>query len=150
MKLHKRKKSSRNRGRKTCGYSAKLHKGSGSRGGKGMAGTGKRADQKKSLIIKLYKNKYFGKQGFTSRPVKKEKTKIINLQEINEKFKPGEINLSSYKILAEGELNGEYIITAKAASASSISKVKKAGGNIIIKTNKKREKQEIKQENKKE
>ncbi len=133
MKLKKRKKSSRDRGRRTCGFSAKLHKGSGSRGGKGMAGTGKRADQKKTLIIKLYGNKYFGKQGVTSRKTEKKKLKIINLFEIGKKFKPGEIDLSRYKILGEGELKGKFIIKARAASQSALDKVKEAGGEVIIK-----------------
>lgn len=139
MKLKKRRKSSRNRGRRTCGYSAKLHKGKGSKGGKGMAGTGKRADQKKTLVIKLYGNEYFGKQGVTSRKAKKKKGKIINLEEIKRRFKEGELDLSEYKILGDGEIKGKYIIKARAASSSAISKIKKAGGDIIIKEKKKPE-----------
>ncbi len=145
MKLKKRKKYSRMHGSRTCGYSAKLHKGKGSRGGKGMSGTGKRADQKKSLVIKLYGNKYFGKQGKTSRKVKKKKIEIINVGEIEEKFKEGEVNLDKYKILGEGEISKKFIIKAESASASAIEKIKKAGGNIIIKERKKK-----KSENKKE
>lgn len=115
-----------------------------------MAGTGKRADQKKTLVIKLYGNKYFGKQGITSKKTAKKKVKIINLSELA-KFKPGEkeIDLSEYKILGEGEVKGKYIIKAKAASASAIEKVKKAGGEIILKEKKVREVKE-KAENKKE
>ncbi len=151
MKLKKRKKSSRDRGRRTCGFSAKLHKGKGSKGGKGMSGTGKRADQKKTLIIKKYGNKYFGKQGITSRKTEKKKDKIINLEEIERKFKPGEINLSEHKILGDGEIKEKYIIKAKAASKSAIEKIKKAGGEIIIKERKikknlERDKEKIKKE----
>jgi len=47
-----------------------------------MSGSGKRADHKKTLITKLYGNKYFGKQGITSRGTKKDKTDKINLQQI--------------------------------------------------------------------
>jgi len=68
MKIKKRKKSLRmhGHGMGTHGGGArKKRKGSGHRGGKGMAGTGKRADHKKTLITKLYGNKYFGKQGVT-------------------------------------------------------------------------------------
>jgi large subunit ribosomal protein L15 len=147
MKLKRRKKSSRDRGRRTCGFSAKLHKGKGNKGGKGMSGTGKRADQKKSLVIKLYGNKYFGKQGETSRRAKKKGVKIINLSEIA-KSKPGELDLSKYKILGEGEIKGKYIIKAKTASKSAIEKVKQAGGEIIIKIQKKREVKEIKKDEK--
>jgi large subunit ribosomal protein L15 len=62
MKIKKRKKSTRmhGRGMGTHGGGArKKRKGSGHRGGIGMAGTGKRADQKKTLILKLYGNNYF-------------------------------------------------------------------------------------------
>src|SRR3989338_10894572 len=81
-KTKKRKKVSRMRGRGqgTHGWGArKKHKGSGHRGGKGMAGTGKRADQKKTLITKLYGHGYFGKKGVTSKSSKKDKRKRINL-----------------------------------------------------------------------
>ena len=54
----------------------KKAKGSGHRGGIGMAGSGKRADHKKTLITKLYGNKYFGKQGLTSRKTERDKRKI--------------------------------------------------------------------------
>ena len=153
MKLKKRKKSSRTKSR-THGHSAKLNKGKGSRGGKGMAGSGKRGDQKKSLVIKLYGNKYFGKQGITSKKTAKKKVKVINLNDIEKKFQAGEkeIDLSDYKILGEGEVKGKFIIKARAASASAIEKIKKEGGSIIIiKKEKREEEKEIKiKENKKE
>jgi len=133
MKLKKRNKASRIKGRRTCGYSAKLHKGKGSKGGKGMSGSGKRADQKKTLVLKKYGKKYFGKQGITSRKSQKKKIKVINLSDIEKKFKPGEINLSDYKILGEGEVKGKFIITAGSASKSAVDKIKKAGGDIMIK-----------------
>lgn len=133
MKLKKRKKHSRMRGVRTHGFSAKLHKGKGSHGGKGMSGTGKRADQKKTLVIKNYSSNYFGKKGITSRKTAKKKIKFINLREIAEKYSPGEINLSEYKILGNGEIMGKYIINAAKASKSAINKIKKAGGDIILK-----------------
>ena len=133
MKLKKRTKHSRMRGLRTHGHSAKLHKGKGSHGGKGMSGTGKRADQKKTLVTKLYGNKYFGRQGVTSRKAKKKKALFINIRDISSKYEPGEIDLKKYKVLGEGEIKGKYIIKAKAASKSAIEKIKKAGGKIIIK-----------------
>ena len=55
MVLNKRKKNSRMRGNTTHGYgSMKKNRGAGNRGGRGMAGSGKRADQKKPTILKLY------------------------------------------------------------------------------------------------
>lgn len=143
MKLKKRKKSTRMHGRKMGthgGGARKKHKKSGSRGGIGMAGTGKRADQKKTLITKLYGNKYFGKQGITSKGTKRDKRDRINLKQIEDNLgKYGkktaegyEINLSSYKILGEGEVKNKLIITAKEFSKSAEEKVKKAGGEIIL------------------
>ena len=115
-KTKKRKKSSRYHGRNmgTCGTGArKKSQGSGHKGGKGMAGTGKRADQKKTLILKLYGHDYFGKQGITSKGTKRDKRDRINLRDIETKLnklgkKAGdkyEINLENYKILGDGEVN---------------------------------------------
>jgi len=134
IKTKKRKKSKRQRGQTTYGHgSRKKWRGSGERGGKGMSGTGKRADHKKSLIIKLYGNKYFGKQGITSKGTKRKKLLVINLKKIIEKF-PGktEINLKKYKILGDGELKTKLTITAKAFTKSAKEKIEKAGGKIII------------------
>ncbi len=137
MKFKRQKKSKKMRGHRTHGHSAKLNKGKGSRGGKGMSGSGKRADQKKTKILKENKN-YFGKRGFKSRKKTNKKIKIINLQEIQEKYPEGEINLKNYKILGNGEIKKKFAIKAKAASKSAIDKIKKAGGEIILDTEKKK------------
>jgi len=144
IKTHKRRKSSRmhGRGRGSHGWGErKKHKKKGHRGGKGMSGTGKRADQKKTLVIKLYGNKYFGKQGITSRGTRRDKRKRINLETIENNLstygkKQGdkwEINLEDYKILGAGEVKNRLIIKAKEASQSAIDKIKKAGGEIQVK-----------------
>ena len=84
MSVNKRKKFSRQRATHTHGWgSKKKHRGAGSRGGRGLAGTGKRADQNKT---KHWSNtKYFGKFGFTSKVVK-EYIKAINISTIEEKL----------------------------------------------------------------
>ena len=149
-KTHKRKKYSRAHGRKmgTAGHGArKKHRSSGNRGGKRMAGTGKRADQKKTLVLKLYGNSYFGKQGITSRGTKRDKRDRINLEQIQsnlEKYgkktsKGWEINLENYKILGDGEVKEKLIITAKEASQSAREKVKEKGGEIIFEGKKEKE-----------
>ncbi|OGJ12686.1 hypothetical protein A3K62_01135 [Candidatus Pacearchaeota archaeon RBG_16_35_8] len=151
MKLKKRTKSSRMHGRGAGSHGwgfRKKHKKSGHRGGKGMAGSGKRADQKKTLILKLYGNEYFGKQGITSRGTEKDKRKRISIFDIDsnissyinkgiaKKSKDGiEINLKDYKILGGFEdyvPKNKLVITAKEASKSAMEKVKKAGGEIIV------------------
>lgn len=142
-RTHKRRKVSRMHGRKmgSHGWGArKKHKKSGHRGGTGMAGTGKRGDQKITLITKLYGNTYFGKQGITSRKTKRDTRQRINIQQIEknlEKYgkktsKGWEINLEKYKILGEGEVKEKLIIKAFGASESALKKVKKAGGEIIF------------------
>ncbi len=156
MKIHKRKKSSRSHGKGmgTSGHgSRKQHRSTGNRGGRGMAGTGKRADNLKTLINKLYGNDYFGKQGVTSRGTKRDTRKRINLGDIEinmdtyikkgvmkKTTKGFEIGLKGYKILSEGDVKNKLIITAKEASASAIAKVKKAGGEILLPPIKKSEK----------
>lgn len=153
MQTHKRKKSTRNHGSKTVRWGArKKHKKSGHRGGIGMAGSGKRADQKKTLVLKLYGNSYFGKQGITSKGTKRDTRKRINLQQINSNIdnyiKKGlakktnngiEINLENYKILGDGEIKDKLMIKAKEASESAIAKVKKAGGEIMLEVKTKKE-----------
>ena len=124
----------------------KKGKGSGHRGGVGMAGSGKRADQKKTLINKKYGHGYFGKSGITSKRTAKDKRDRINLQEIFQSLdkykktsKGYEIDLSNYKILGKGEISEKLIITAKEASTSALEKVRKAGGEIILKKSKNKE-----------
>ena len=152
MKTKKRKKSSRRR--TTMGRGArKKAKKSGHRGGKGMAGTGKRADQKKTLMTKLYGNDYFGKQGVTSRGTKRRKEDVISLKSIilnlDNYVKNGiakksgngyEIHLDELKILWDshaggvGEVKiGKLTIYARSASKQAEEIVKKAGGEIILK-----------------
>lgn len=132
--MHGRKMGTHGRGARKKG------KGSGHRGGIGMSGTGKRADHKKSLVLKLYGHKYFGKQGITSKGTKRDKRQRINLQQIQmnlEKYgkkieDKWEIHLKNYKILGTGEVKNKLIIKAKEASKSAIDKVKKAGGEIQL------------------
>lgn len=133
MKVKKRKKSSRFRGTHTHGRGFKKKaRGSGHRGGVGMAGTGKRGDQRKTLVLNLFGNDYFGKDK-TLRKKPKIKLKSINLRDIVQKYSSKEaIKLKGYKVLGEGDVNTKLTITASAASQSAIDKVKKAGGDIII------------------
>ena len=146
MKLKKTKKSKAQRGNTTYGWGArKKHMGSGHRGGFGMAGTGKRADHKKSLIIVKY-DKYFGKQGFTSRKTERRNNKVMNLEYINKNIetlkrkyanKEGVLDLKDYKILAKGELTQKIVIKTKSASENAIKKIEQSGGKIILTQEKK-------------
>jgi large subunit ribosomal protein L15 len=148
MVVNRKKKYRNMRGSKTHGWgSMKKHRGAGSRGGRGMAGTGKRGDAKKT---KIWKNtKYFGKHGF-KRPNKSIiKINAINLKTIEQKLefflskKLVKKNNDFYvidleklgfnKLLSTGKATKKFDITCKYASANAVEKVKKAGGKVNVK-----------------
>lgn len=149
MKIKKTKKSKKQRGTTTHGWGArKKHKGSGSKGGKGMAGTGKRAGHKKTKITVMYGHGYFGKQGITSKSTAKKKNPVINLRDIERnpgKFKVenGWLDLTGYKVLGDGELTKEIKIKALDISKSAREKVENAGGIISIVKRKEDKKEKI-------
>ncbi len=144
MKSKKRKKSSRFRGTHTHGRGFKKKaRGKGHRGGVGMAGTGKRGDQKKTLILNQ-DEKYFGKQ-IPLAGRRRDKTPSIDLRKVLDRLdvliRKGiakdnkgsyEIDLKEYKVLSTGNVDSKIIVKAKAASKSAIEKVKKAGGSIEL------------------
>lgn len=144
MVVNKRKKCSRQRGSTTHGFgSKKKHRGHGSRGGSGLAGTGKRADSKKPSFWK--DTEYFGGHGFinpsTTKPIFP-----INISDIEKKLdaylagkliaKEGDtyvVDLSKLgfdKLLGDGSVSHKFKITAKFASGIAIEKVKEAGGSV--------------------
>lgn len=143
MVVRKRKKSARQRGSGTHGWgSKKKHRGAGSRGGRGNAGQGKKAKQKKPRIWK--NTKYLGKYGF-KRNVTKPEVKTINISDIEKgigsKFdiKPKKgvyvIDLKKLgydKLLGSGQVNEKFKITANKASKGAIKKVENAGGEVIL------------------
>jgi len=138
MKLKKRRKSSRHRGTRLCGWAAKKHKGKGSSGGKGMAGTSK---HKKTYVIR-YLGEYFGRRA--KKGEKKKGYKEINLGEIEENIqsfiKKGiakkteegfEAELKDYKVLGDGKLKEKMVIKASAFTKSAKEKIEKSGGKAI-------------------
>ena len=125
MKLKKTKKSARFRGSRMHGRAAKKSKGSGNRGGVGMAGTGKKAGQKKTYVLK-YLYPYFGKEGLKA---KQKKPIGINLRDLP---KNKEIAMKGYKILGEGEAEKGVVIKAAAFSKQAKEKIEKAGGKAIV------------------
>ena len=119
----------------------KKRRGAGNRGGRGMAGTGKRADQKKQTILKKYGNAYFGKKGFK---LKKKKVNSINLYELdtlieNKQIKKEKdiyiINLTKLKytkLLGSGKIFNKYEITINSCSKKAKEKIEKLGGKINV------------------
>jgi large subunit ribosomal protein L15 len=134
----KRSARSRLRGRRTCGYGQKFkHRGKGSKGGKGMAGTGKRAGQKVTWRLRYHPD-YFGKKGFKTR---QKKGLAMNVGYINDKLntlikekkaikeKDGyKIELKGYKILSTGKVDKKLFIKADGFSKKAEEKIVKAGG----------------------
>ena len=143
MTINKRKKVSRMRGSMTHGWGAKKkHRGAGNRGGKGMAGSGKRSDSKKPSI---WKEKYFGKYGFVSKNTTDIKEVNINYLEENIFKFPNEIinkenglfsidlkKLGFNKLLSTGKVTNKYKIKVTYASKKAIEKIKSNGGEVIL------------------
>lgn len=144
MTVNRRKKDVKFRGSHTHGWgSKKKHRGSGNRGGKGRAGTGKRADQNKPSI---WHEQYFGKHGFTHRgaathnPVNIEfldqnieklvKSNVAKQQ--NGAFVINIADIGFDKLLGKGRVTKKLVITAGFASSRAVEAVKEAGGEVIV------------------
>jgi large subunit ribosomal protein L15 len=156
MPTRTQKKNKRQRGSSTHGFGArKKHRGSGNKGGVGMAGTGKRADQKKPTILKLYGNSYFGKHGFALPTELRKTQRGINLGELQLKLENwlelGLIKkekdtyiidakkLGYNKILSQGNVVHKLKIYAEAFSEKALEKIKEAGGEAILPVKKQKE-----------
>ncbi len=127
-----KKRTRKMRGKKTFGYgSKKKHRGGGSRGGRGMAGS---FDHKKLKILKENPN-HFGKKGFKKKNVKK--IRAINLKNLEieaEKLGKKRINLYELgynKVLGTGKLTKPLEIEAEFFSKNAKIKIKEAGGKVI-------------------
>ena len=146
MVVNKRKKNSRHRGSWTHGWGEKKkHRGAGSRGGRGMAGTGKRADTNKPTIqADPY---YFGKWGFV-RPNSLPAAIGVNVGTIESNIasfvasgaatKKGsayvvDLTKTQYtKLLGSGEITIAVEVTVDTASASAVAKIEAAKGKVTI------------------
>tara|TARA_Y100000310_G_scaffold328777_1_gene397457 strand:- start:220 stop:642 length:423 start_codon:yes stop_codon:yes gene_type:complete len=137
-----KKTTGQRKNKKQRGYSShgwghkKKHRGAGSRGGKGNAGSGKRADTKKPTIINLHGTVDLAKRGFVRPNLKKIETiGLRDLDLIIERKNLNEIDLNKIgysKLLGTGKLSKAVKITVKMASAKAIEKVKSAGGEVIL------------------
>lgn len=156
MTTNKRRKVVKYRGSKTHGGgSKKKRRGSGHRGGRGMAGSGKRADQKKPTIFKLYGSSYFGKHGFT-RP-NTIKVKAINVGMLNDMlpklvsekkaveekglFVVDLEKLGYDKLLGSGKVKSKIKVKAKSISRNAAEKIVALGGEAMAE-----EKEEVAEE----
>jgi large subunit ribosomal protein L15 len=151
MVVNKKPKAKNYRGSKTHGGgSMKKRRGAGNRGGRGMAGSGKKGDAK---VSKTWGTNYFGKSGFKDNknstsshgPIsifrlemnldnfekqglcKKEKD-VYNVDLLNTKFN---------KLVATGKINCKINVKIVSATKTAIEKIKNAGGEVILKEIKK-------------
>ena len=146
MVVTKRKKVTRQRGSKTHGYGAmKKHRGAGNRGGRGLAGTGRKGDAKKPSI---WKNKeYFGRYGFKKKNIKEvirpvnmvfleeNLDKLLANKKIKEENGAYSINLDDIgfnKLLGKGKITKKFRIFCNYASKKAIKEVKNTGGEVIL------------------
>jgi large subunit ribosomal protein L15 len=145
MTVNKRKKNTRQRGSKThgCG-SMKKRRGAGNRGGRGRAGSGKRAD---TIKPNFWKEKYFGKFGFKHKGIKK-KINSISIRDLEEKLdsflnkklisKEGDFyivdmeKLGFNKLLSQGKVINKFKIKVDYASKKAAEKIKNSGGEINL------------------
>ena len=142
MVHNRRKKNSRQRGSWTHGYGEKKkHRGAGSRAGRGNAGSGKRADQKKPTVQNA--GRKFGKNGFYHLKRQERAINVGYFDSANLEGKPGvvisksaitiDLQVMGYeKLLGSGAVTGKYTIKALRASPSAIRKIEEAGGKVEV------------------
>ncbi|MFN7990552.1 MAG: uL15 family ribosomal protein [Candidatus Micrarchaeia archaeon] len=114
----------------------KNRRGSGNRGGRGMAGVDK---HKWSWAVKNPKEHdiYFGKHGFTN-PAKKKAVKVAHLYDINQKAVSNELEKKAGKyhfdfegkVLATGAVTVPLVIRANSWSKNVEKKLSETGGAI--------------------
>jgi len=128
----KKKKVRKMRGSRTHGYgSKKKHRGKGSKGGKGYAGSHKH----KYIKIVKYEPWHFGKKGFVSLKKKDKIINIVDLVKISEKINKDVIDLSELgydKLLAKGKIDKKIHVKVKKISKKAKEKIEKAGGTVEI------------------
>ncbi|HII29795.1 TPA: hypothetical protein HA317_01885, partial [Candidatus Woesearchaeota archaeon] len=136
-------KHTRLRGNRTHGWGDKKHRGSGNRGGKGNAGTGKRSDCRKPSVWKY--PELFGKHGFRKKNIKVT-VKGVNVsyieEHINSLISSGaakesngvfdiDLEKAGYnKLLGRGRVNKKLRIKTAYASKRAVEAVEKAGGSV--------------------
>ncbi|MBI2106332.1 50S ribosomal protein L15 [Candidatus Woesearchaeota archaeon] len=146
MPAARRKKFTRYRGSHTHGGGAKKkRRGAGHKGGKGFAGSGKRAHHMKQWIFKYFGKDYFGRKGFYSISrkdinavninfIEENISKLIQEKLAHEKDGAMEIDLEKIgfnKLLSSGNPSRKYKIIAKYFSEKAKKKIESAGGEII-------------------
>ncbi len=145
MVVKRRKKITKHRGSRTCGWGL-VHRGSGQKGGAGNAGSGKKANAK-APRRGLWAKQLMGKHGFIHHGPQVHDT-VINLRDLEDKLpsllaakhateQNGMVTIdlakAGYtKVLSTGKVRHKWKITAARAAPDAIEKVKAAGGELLV------------------
>ena len=146
--IRRKKKVRKLRGSHTHGWGCKKkHRGGGSKGGRGMAGTGKRKNTKWTWTIK-YAPEHLGKRGFHRPKAVQYTPQAINLSDIDENLQlfldmgvaheeEGRIivdttQLGVDKVLGSGKLTKPVVIKAYYVTPKAEEKIKAAGGEVVL------------------
>lgn len=146
MVVHRIKKVRKQRRSRTHGWgSPKKHRGAGSRGGRGNAGSGKKGQQKRTKLFN--EGIRIGKHGFKRPIAAVHRDVITNINDIEKKlqeyvksgaakkskdgFDVDASKLGYTKVLGDGKISTKMIITAKSFSKKAIEKIEALGGKAI-------------------
>lgn len=145
--IRRKRKVRKLRGSHTHGWGCKKkHRGGGHKGGRGMAGTGKRKKTKWTWVIK-YMPYHLGKYGFKRPKAVQREVIAVNLKFIDENldelmqmgiaYEEGErivVDTTQFadKVLGTGKLTKPLVIKARAFSPKAQEKIAKAGGEALL------------------
>ena len=145
--IRKKKKVRKLRGSHTHGWGCKKkHRGGGHKGGRGMAGTGKRNKSKWTWVIKYMPN-YLGKHGFHRPKAVQRELIAVNLKFIDEHLdelmqmgvayeEEGKIIVDTTqfadKVLGTGKLTKPLVIKAYSFSPKAQERIEAAGGEALL------------------
>ena len=124
------KKIRKQRGKRWHGYGAKKkHRGKGSSGGRGWAGSHKH----KWSYVNKYEPDHFGKRGFNSLKKKGNQINIDQLVKLAGDNK--KIDLKEYgyaKLLGRGDISKAISVRVDSCSSSAKEKIESVGGSVEI------------------
>ncbi|WP_297419401.1 uL15 family ribosomal protein [Thermococcus sp.] len=146
--IRRKRKVRKLRGSHTHGWGCKKkHRGGGSKGGKGMAGTGKRKNTKWTWIIR-YAPDHLGKRGFHRPKAVQYTPNVINLSDIDENLQlfldagiayeeDGRIivdttQLGVDKVLGSGKLTKPLVVKAYYVTPKAEEKIKAISGEVLL------------------
>jgi len=142
---HKNRKTQKKRGSRTHGYgNTQKHRGAGSRGGRGMAGSKKH----KWTYVSKYLPDYFGRSGFRRPSCQVKEKSAVNIGYLSQNadklvengFLRKEkdayvVNLSDKgvgKLLGAGPVAKKFIVEVGECSQKAKQKIEAAGGQVTL------------------